>query len=74
MVMAIYVSEMSPKEFRGILGAIGSINFTLGILAALCTNIVFAPFPSGWRISMATGAVGGLLLAVGMIFMPFSPR
>jgi len=47
---------------------------TLGILVAYIVDWGFAPFSNNWRWMFALGAVPGAALAIGMYFMPFSPR
>ncbi len=74
VVMPVYISEVSPKEHRGMLASIIGPAYTGGILAALCLNIGFAKFPLGWRVAFMISALLGLIYAVGMIFMPHTPR
>ena len=72
--MPVYIAEMSPTEHRGKLTAIIGPGFHAGILFALISNIGFAKFPAGWRVAFSLIAVLGLIYAVGMLFLPHTPR
>jgi sugar porter (SP) family MFS transporter len=45
-----------------------------GVVAAYLVNAVFAADAEGWRPMFMLGALPGVLLGVGMLFMPESPR
>jgi sugar porter (SP) family MFS transporter len=47
---------------------------TSGILAAYIVDWGFAPFSNNWRWMFGLAVVPGAALAIGMYFMPFSPR
>jgi MFS family permease len=72
--MSVYISELSPKESRGMLSSITAFGYSGGYLAALCCNIGFSKFLLGWRVSTSIQALLGLLFSLGMIWMPYSPR
>ena len=72
--MPMYISEMSPKDSRGMLGSLIGISYAAGILAALGSNIGFSKFLLGWRVSASVQALLGLLFSLGMIWMPHTPR
>ncbi len=74
MIMPVYVSEMTPKDSRGMLGSVIGPTYLGGYLLALCANVGYAQFPVGWRVTMATAALGGLSYATGLLFMPHTPR
>lgn len=74
MVMPVYLSEMCPKESRGTFGAFIGIGLNAGSIIALVTNIGFAEFYLGWRFAFAILGVLSLVFAVGMKFMPHTPR
>ena len=74
MIMPVYVSEMTPKDSRGILISLIGPAYAWGILLSNTTNIGFAKFVLGWRITMAVSALGGLIYAIGLMFMPHSSR
>ena len=73
MVMSVYIAEMTPKESRGLLGAIIGPAFNMGSCLGLLANIGFAEFDLGWRLSIAVAGLVGLVYAIGMSFMPHTP-
>jgi SP family myo-inositol transporter-like MFS transporter 13 len=72
--MPIYLSEVSPKESRGMLSSLIGFCYAGGVVAALCSNIGFSKFLLGWRVSTSIQALLGLLFSLGMIWMPHTPR
>ncbi len=74
MVMPVYISEVSPKESRGMLTSLIGIGYAMGALLGLCTNIGFSRFLLGWRVATGVQAVWGLLFSLGMVWMPYTPR
>lgn len=74
MVMPVYISEISPKESRGMLTSLIGPGYAMGVLVALCTNIGFSRLRVGWRVATSIQALAGLLLSVGMILVPQTPR
>jgi MFS family permease len=47
---------------------------TIGILGAYIASWALADLGDTWRWMFAIGAIPGLALAIGIYFMPFSPR
>jgi MFS family permease len=74
MAMPVYISEVSPKEHRGVLFSSLSHTYTGGTFIALCLNIGYAKFDLGWRVSFMVLSAFGLIYAVGMLFVPHTPR
>ena len=74
MVMPLYVSEISPKERRGLLISTIGPTFSAGFLATLALNIGFARFPVGWRVEFAIMGLLGMVYSVGILFIPHTPR
>ena len=74
VVGPLYISETSPAEKRG--GRVSLFQFAIvfGILAAYVVDAFFTGVPDGWRWMFALGGVPGILLVVGFIGMPASPR
>jgi len=70
----MYIAELVPPRIRGGLVSFNQLMITLGILAAYIVDWGFAPFANNWRWMFALGVVPGAALAIGMFFMPFSPR
>jgi MFS transporter, SP family, galactose:H+ symporter len=69
----VYISEVAPPEIRGRLVTMFQLAVTIGILVAYLVGLAFEP-NGEWRWMLGLGAVPALLLAVGMIKMPNSPR
>jgi sugar porter (SP) family MFS transporter len=73
-VSPMYIAELVPKRIRGGVVSFNQLMVTLGILAAYIVDWGFAPLPNNWRWMFALAVVPGAALAIGMYFMPFSPR
>jgi sugar porter (SP) family MFS transporter len=73
-VSPMYIAEIVPKRIRGGVVSFNQLMVTLGILSAYIVDWGFAPLPNNWRWMFALAVVPGAALAIGMYFMPFSPR
>ncbi len=73
-VSPMYIAELVPPRIRGGVVSFNQLMVTLGILAAYIVDWGFAGLSNNWRWMFALAAVPGAALAVGMYFMPFSPR
>ena len=69
----LYISEISPKEKRGGLVILNTIAVTGGILIAYIVNYIFAP-SGNWRWMFGMGVIPALLMGIGLLFLPRSPR
>lgn len=71
-----YLSELAPSEKRGQISGLFQFMVIFGIFLAYITNFFFAGFPIdvNWRFMLGFAIVPSLLLFVGGIFMPESPR
>ncbi|HJW70453.1 MAG TPA: sugar porter family MFS transporter [Candidatus Binatia bacterium] len=69
----MYIAEASPARVRGTFVSLFQLAITVGILLAYIVCAVLAP-SSAWRWMLGLAALPGLLLALGMLFMPESPR
>jgi sugar porter (SP) family MFS transporter len=70
----MYIAELVPPAIRGGAVSFNQLMITLGILSAYIVDWGFAPFSNNWRWMFALAVVPGAALAIGMYFMPFSPR
>jgi SP family sugar:H+ symporter-like MFS transporter len=73
----VYQSETAPKEIRGTLVSTYQLLITFGILVAYCFSIATRSADhagANWRIVVALGWVWALILGIGILFMPESPR
>jgi sugar porter (SP) family MFS transporter len=69
----VYISEVSPPKARGWQVSLFQLAITIGILAAYMVDYAFAG-SGGWRWMLGLAAVPGLMLGLGMIYLPESPR
>lgn len=75
-VAPVYGSELSPRRIRGMIGGMFQLSVTLGILVMFyicfgCSHINgVGAFRLGWGLQI----VPGLILAIGLFFIPESPR
>jgi MFS transporter, SP family, galactose:H+ symporter len=69
----VYISEVAPPEKRGMLVSFFQLAVTIGIVVAYLVGLAFN---SGgeWRWMLGLGAVPALILGIGMLEMPQSPR
>ena len=74
MLTPLYLSEMAPKEKRGAIVSLNQLCITLGILISYLVDFGFAEVAGSWRWMLGVGAIPGILLGVGMLFLPESPR
>lgn len=72
MVAPLYLSESADSRRRGMLVATYQLMITIGILVAYFVDYILIEV--GWRAMFACGAVPALLLFVGSLVIPESPR
>jgi len=73
MLTPLYLSEIAPARERGALVSFNQLALTLGILVSYLIGYGLAA-SGAWRWMLGLGAVPGVVLAVGMLFLPESPR
>ena len=69
----LYISEISPVRYRGALVSLNQLAIGLGILVSYVVDYVFAP-QQAWRWMLGFGVFPAILLFVGLLFLPRSPR
>lgn len=82
MVVPMYVAECAPPELRGFLIGLQQFAIEFGIMVSFWidygTNYIGGPGKSqseaAWLVPLALQLGPALILIVGMIFMPFTPR
>ncbi|KAL2007902.1 hypothetical protein VTN00DRAFT_7884 [Thermoascus crustaceus] len=82
MAVPMYNAEIAPPEVRGSLVALQQLAITFGIMVSFWidygTNYIGGSGEgqkdAAWLLPLALQLVPAVLLGVGMIFMPFSPR
>jgi len=71
----MYISEISPASHRGRLVAMFQFNVVLGILIAYISNYLLQDAgPYAWRWMLGIQAFPSLLMIIGVLFIPESPR
>ena len=73
LVVPLYLSEIAPTEIRGAIASLNQLMIVGGILAAFIVNAILAS-SGNWRLMLGLAAVPSLILLVGMLFMPETPR
>jgi sugar porter (SP) family MFS transporter len=76
----LYIAEISPTKTRGTLVSMFQLLITIGIMASYLSDSAFA-VPDGhpdyntcWRPMFYVGVFPALIMLVGMIFLPETPR
>lgn len=77
VVSPMYISEISPTQYRGRLVAITQVNIVFGMLVAYFSNYIISSFELGnieWRWMFGVEAVPAALFFILLFFIPASPR
>jgi MFS family permease len=72
----MYISEISPPEIRGTLLVLEEFSIIVGIVVAFWITYGTRSIASewSWRLPFLLQILPGLVLGVGIVFLPFSPR
>lgn len=72
----LYIAEISPTKMRGTLVSLFQLLITIGILVSYLSDVAFAnnDVLSSWRPMFYAGIIPGLILLIGMLFLPETPR
>jgi len=76
MIVPLYQSEISPPHLRGFLTGMTQFMIGLGFLAAnwIGYGCQFFQTDAQWRVPLGVQIAPAVLLFIGMLFLPFSPR
>ncbi|KAI9123611.1 hypothetical protein K1719_004911 [Acacia pycnantha] len=76
MIAPVYTAEVSPTSSRGFLTSFPEVFINSGILLGYISNFAFSRLPLwlGWRLMLGVGVVPSVLIALGVLAMPESPR
>lgn len=76
VLVPLYQSEMAPKWIRGTLVCAYQLSITAGLLAAATVNILTYQLPSAaaYRIPIGLQLTWALVLALGLLILPETPR
>src|ERR1700730_8559815 len=69
----VYISEVAPADARGWQVSLFQLAITVGILLAYLVDYAFARI-QGWRWMFGLAVVPAAIFALGMLFLPESPR
>ena len=74
MVAPLYISEISPPEIRGALLVLEELSIVTGIVVAfwITYGTRFMVGEWAWRLPFLLQLVPGLVLGLGIVFLPFS--
>jgi SP family galactose:H+ symporter-like MFS transporter len=76
----LYIAEISPTKSRGKLVSMFQLLITIGIMVSYLSDSAFAvpdghpDFNSCWRPMFYVGVIPALIMFIGMIFLPETPR
>ncbi len=69
----LYLSEIAPEKIRGSMISLYQLMITIGILAAYLSDTAFSD-AGAWRWMLGVITIPAVLLLVGVVFLPNSPR
>lgn len=71
-----YMSEMAPAHIRGRLSGINQLMIVSGMLISYIVDFLLKGLPGNiaWRLMLGLAAVPGLILFIGVLALPESPR
>ncbi|MEO6894686.1 MAG: sugar porter family MFS transporter, partial [Ginsengibacter sp.] len=72
----LYIAEISPTHIRGQLVSLFQLLITIGILVSYLSDLAFADNnnAASWRPMFYMGIIPGLILLIGIFFLPETPR
>jgi sugar porter (SP) family MFS transporter len=72
----LYIAEISPYKIRGTLVSMFQLLITVGILASYLSDSAIANNSNleSWRPMFYVGVIPAMILLIGMIFLPETPR
>jgi MFS family permease len=75
-IAPLYMAELSPKRVRGALVSLTEISINIGVLLGFVTAWAFSGLDDSvsWRYMLGLGCVPPVVIAVGLLGMPESPR
>jgi len=73
LVTPLYLAEMSPAKIRGALVSLNQLAITVGIMVAYFVDYELAS-ARDWRWMFMTAVFPAIVLCLGMIVLPESPR
>ncbi|KAM7520219.1 hypothetical protein LguiB_019181 [Lonicera macranthoides] len=76
MIAPVYSTEISSPRSRGLLTSLPELGISIGILLGYISNYTFSKvtLKLGWRLMLGIAAIPALILALGILKLPESPR
>ncbi|XP_062090773.1 polyol transporter 5-like [Humulus lupulus] len=76
MIAPVYVAELSPTLTRGFLTSLPEVFINIGILLGYISNYALSGLPEtlNWRLMLGFAAIPAVVVAIGVLAMPESPR
>lgn len=75
MLSPMYIAEIAPAKYRGVMVAINQLTIVLGILITNLINYSLRNMgDDAWRWMFGLGAIPSLLFFIGVVWLPESPR
>lgn len=76
MSVPVYIAEAAPPANRGQLVTVNNVFVTGGQFVACIVDALFSKvdYPHGWRYMLGLAAVPAVVMFVGFLFLPESPR
>jgi SP family xylose:H+ symportor-like MFS transporter len=75
MLSPMYIAEIAPAKYRGVMVAINQLTIVLGILVTNLVNYSLRNMgDDAWRWMFGLGAIPSLLFFIGVLWLPESPR
>ncbi len=69
----LYIAEVSPANIRGRMVFVFALAITCGTLFAYLVDYAFSGI-HGWRWMFGVGVIPAVMLGIGMLFLPETPR
>lgn len=73
VIVPLYLAELAPTNIRGAIASLNQLMIVTGILVAYIVNLSLAA-SGGWRLMLGLAVVPALVMLLGMLFMPETPR
>ena len=75
-VVPMYIAEISPTRVRGALVTLNQLMITIGILVSYIADYFLSndAKAESWRWMFLVGFIPALILLIGMLFLPETPR
>ena len=73
MTAPLYTSEISPAKMRGSLVSLNQLAITIGIVVSYLVDFALSPI-QGWRYMLGLAAIPAVILALGILPLPETPR